>query len=232
MKKLTIIACAALILASCNDKKAGAKVPMKTLKDSFSYAFGTFVGAHMLKVNNIEEINWEVFKSAVETSIKNGDSALALDKTTIDRVINDYLAESKYGENKKNGEEYIAKRKGDGFKTSASGLLYKQLKPGNGVKPNITDTVLVYYTGKLPNGKVFDSNEGKSPFKTAINGGAIEGFLEALAMMDEGSEYEVIIPYDLAYGKTGMPNPYGGGEMIMEPYQTLTFTIKMVGIKR
>lgn len=231
MKKLTFIALAALLVASCGNKSNSGKPAMKTLKDSFSYAFGTFVGTHMLKANEIKDINWEVFKTAVEKSIVNGDSGLALDKESIDRVINTYLAEAKYGKNKKIGEDYLAAKKKEGYNQTASGLLYKVVKNGNGVKPGLTDTAMIYYTGKKPDGSLFDSNEGKSAMKVPMNSNfLVKGFMEALGLMDEGAVYDIIIPSSLGYGEKGMPDY--NGKMIIEPYQVMTFNLRMESIKR
>ncbi len=102
---------------------------------------------------------------------------------------------------------------------------------GKGIKPSITDSVYVHYTGKFIDGKVFDTSIGKDPLLTAMNGGVVAGFLEALNLMEVGSKFEVILPYDLAYGKQGMQNPYSG-EMMMKPYQTLIFEIELVSIKQ
>ncbi len=202
---------------------------MKTAKDSFSYAFGAYSGS-MLHNFKIKDIDWEIFKTALEEGLKNGDSSLALDRTAIGKVLNDYTIEAQFGANRAKGAEYIAKQKSNGYTNSPSGLLFKQIKAGNGVKPNITDTVLVHYTGKFVDGKIFDSNDGKEAFKTALNAGAIKGFLEALSMMDEGSTAEVIIPWNLAYGSEGQ-RTYTG-EMAIEPYTALIFTITLDGIKK
>lgn len=231
MKKLSIIALVVLVAASCGKKTTSGKPAMNNLKDSFSYAFGTFVGANMLKANEIKDINWEVFKAAVEKSIVNGDSGLALDKESIDRVINTYLAESKYGKNKKAGEDYLAAKAKEGYTQTKSGLLYKVTKAGNGVKPGLTDTAMIFYTGKKTDGQLFDSNEGKSPMKVPMNSNfLVKGFMEALGMMDEGSEYDVIIPAALGYGDKGMPDY--NGKMIIEPYEVMTFHLRMDSIKR
>jgi FKBP-type peptidyl-prolyl cis-trans isomerase len=230
MKRILIFACAVILLASCNDKKSGAKkVPLKTLKDSFAYAWGSYVGG-TLHSTSIKDINWDVFKAACEESMKNGDSGMLMDRRMVETVLNEYFLESKYGENKKKGEAYIAKHKGEGFKVTSSGLLFKQLKPGNGIKPLITDTVLIHYSGKFVDGKQFDSNIGGPAYKTSMNSGSVPGLLEALSMMDVGSDAEVIIPWNLAYGKDTR-NPYTG-EMTMEPYQTLVFTIHLDEIKK
>ncbi|NCP01353.1 MAG: FKBP-type peptidyl-prolyl cis-trans isomerase, partial [Sphingomonadales bacterium] len=47
----------------------------------------------------------------------------------------------------------------DGVETTASGLQYKVLKPGEGPSPTATDTALVKYEGTLRDGTVFDANE-------------------------------------------------------------------------
>jgi FKBP-type peptidyl-prolyl cis-trans isomerase FklB len=230
MKKLLIIACAVVALASCKDKKSSGKMPLKTLKDSFAYAWGAYVGG-TLHTTNIKDIDWDIFEAAFKEGMQKGDSGMLMDKELIGQVLDKYIVESKFGENRKKGEEYIAKQKGQGYTTTASGLLFKQTKPGNGVKPLITDTVMVHYTGKFVDGKIFDSNMGKDALKTSMNAGAIKGFLEALSMMEVGSEAEVIIPYQLAYGKEGNRNPYTG-EMQMEPFQTLIFLITLDSIKK
>src|SRR5690606_31903042 len=47
----------------------------------------------------------------------------------------------------------------EGVVTTASGLQYEVLQPGQGeVHPKATDTVLVHYHGTLMSGEVFDSS--------------------------------------------------------------------------
>jgi len=230
MKSLSILASVVILsMAACGDK-SGSKPTLKNMDDSFAYAFGGYSGS-MLHNFKIKEVNWEIFKAALEQGLKNGDSSLAMNRETIGKILNDYTIEAQFGGNKKLGDDFINKRKSDGYFVSKTGLLFKQIKAGNGVKPNITDTVEVHYTGKFIDGKIFDSNEGKSAFKTALNAGAIKGFLEALSMMEEGSTAEIIIPWQLAYGQEGSRNPYTG-EMSIEPYTTLCFTLTLDNIKR
>ena len=110
MKKLTLIACAVFLLAACNDSKSGKKPAMKTAKDSFSYAFGAYSGS-MLHNFKINEIDWDLFKAALEEGLKNGDSALAIDRETIGKVLQNYTVEAQFGANRVKGAEYIAKQK-------------------------------------------------------------------------------------------------------------------------
>lgn len=63
------------------------------------------------------------------------------------------------------------------------------------------DNVKIDYTGKLDNGQVFDSSEGKEPFEFKLGDGkVIAGFEDAVLGMGEGEEKEVKIPMDKAYG--------------------------------
>ncbi len=234
MKYVFILALACIASASTFSKKPKTKkveatetLVLRTALDSFSYAFGTYSGS-MLHGFKIDSLSWKAFQAAFEKSIKNGDSGMTFSKAEVGKILNDYVSEAQYGKNKAEGAAYINKRKAEGgFTQTASGLLYKITKPGNGVKGGLFDTAMVYYLGKHTDGKTFDSNIGSGqPFKTSLSGGAIAGFLEALLLMDEGAEAEIVIPYDLAYGKEGMRNPYTG-ESSMEPYKTLVFILKL-----
>lgn len=227
MKKLSIILCLSILAASCSDKKLDSKVPLKTANDSFSYSLGALIGSKMLKPKKVKEINWEAFKAALEYSMQKGDSGLAINKDELDVVLERYVNSVAYAEDKQKSADFLAKKKKEGgYTVTESGLLFKVVKPGNGVKPTITDSIMVYYTGSFISGEVFDSNMDGKPMKTGLNSGLIKGFLEALQMMEEGSEAEVIIPYQLAYGEKGQVNPYTG-QTIMEPYQTLVFKLKI-----
>lgn len=63
------------------------------------------------------------------------------------------------------------------------------------------DTVTVHYTGKLDDGTVFDSSEGKEPLEFAIGAGnVIPGFEQAVIGMSPGDAITTTIPSDEAYG--------------------------------
>lgn len=90
----------------------------------------------------------------------------------------------------------------------------KILEPGTGITPLFTDSVSVYYRGKLINGTVFDQNytgdlnpEVHVPTHFALQAsqtsggdGLIVGWITALQHMKEGQRVELYIPADLAYG--------------------------------
>lgn len=63
------------------------------------------------------------------------------------------------------------------------------------------DTVNVHYTGKLNDGTVFDSSEGRDPLQFVIGEGhVIPGFEEAVTDMNPGDSKTVTIPANQAYG--------------------------------
>lgn len=63
------------------------------------------------------------------------------------------------------------------------------------------DTVKVHYTGKLENGTVFDSSEGRPPLEFKIGEKkVIPGFENGVIGMEEGQSKNITIPKDEAYG--------------------------------
>lgn len=61
--------------------------------------------------------------------------------------------------------------------------------------------VTVHYTGKLKDGKVFESSAGKEPLHFDLGSGkVIPGFENAILGMDEGEKKTVEIAMDNAYG--------------------------------
>jgi len=63
------------------------------------------------------------------------------------------------------------------------------------------DKVQVHYTGRLTDGTVFDSSEGRPPLEFTVGEGqVIPGFENAVIAMEVGDKKTVEIPVDQAYG--------------------------------
>ena len=91
--------------------------------------------------------------------------------------------------------------------TTASGLVTKVIKPGNGKeKPTAESVVSVHYTGWQTNGKAFDSSVSRGqPAKFPLNR-VIPGWTEGVQLMSVGEERRFWIPEELAYkGRPGAP---------------------------
>jgi len=64
------------------------------------------------------------------------------------------------------------------------------------------DTVKVHYTGKLEDGTVFDSSEGRPPFEFKIGDKkVIPGFEKGVIGMEVGESRNIKIPMKEAYGE-------------------------------
>jgi FKBP-type peptidyl-prolyl cis-trans isomerase len=123
-------------------------------------------------------------------------------------------------------EAYIKENKLDLQKT-ASGLYYKITKtaPQN-PQAQKYDTVYVHYTGKLLDGKVFDSSLSRNePFQFVLGmGSVIKGWDEGIALLRKGEKAQLLIPSNLGYGAMG-------GGSVIPPFATLFFEVELIDIK-
>lgn len=88
--------------------------------------------------------------------------------------------------------------------TTQGGVFIRTLSEGDGAPIGMQDGVMIEYEGRLPDGTVFDSTEGRGPAPLLV-GGTIPGFAEALMQMRKGGSYTIRIPAALAYGASPPP---------------------------
>ena len=114
---------------------------------------------------------------------------------------------------------------GDGVKT-ASGLLYWDIRVGNGEVAKEGSRVRVHYTGWLTDGKKFDSSvDAGTPFDFRIgNGEVIKGWEEGVAGMRVGGKRQLRIPPALAYGAAGYPGAIPANA-------TLIFDVQLLAVQ-
>ncbi len=123
----------------------------------------------------------------------------------------------------KNGAFLAANAKKDGVKLTSSGLQIRTLKPGTGKHPEPSSKVTIHYTGKLINGKQFDSSIGGDPVTYPLSI-FIPGWIEGLQLMKEGEKVELVVPQDLGYGEAGHPGT-------IPPLQTLVFEVELFKVQ-
>eukprot|EP00339_Tiarina_fusa_P010341 CAMPEP_0117036300 /NCGR_PEP_ID=MMETSP0472-20121206/25720_1 /TAXON_ID=693140 ORGANISM="Tiarina fusus, Strain LIS" /NCGR_SAMPLE_ID=MMETSP0472 /ASSEMBLY_ACC=CAM_ASM_000603 /LENGTH=243 /DNA_ID=CAMNT_0004746011 /DNA_START=122 /DNA_END=853 /DNA_ORIENTATION=+ len=123
---------------------------------------------------------------------------------------------------KKDGEEFLENFldcNEEAIKTD-SGLVYYEMKAGEGEQPTLSNTVEVHYHGTLTDGTVFDSSVDRGQTISFPLGGVIKGWQEGLALMKEGGKATLVIPSDLAYGD-------GGSGETIPPGATLKFEVEL-----
>lgn len=97
--------------------------------------------------------------------------------------------------------------------------------PADGARPSRNDVVVVRYTGRFQDGKVFDSSKDQPGGTVTFPvGRLIPGWVVALQLMRPGDHWELIVPPEMAYGATGA----GGG--VIPPNATLVFDMELVSI--
>ena len=161
-----------------------------------------------------------IFLKGLTEGLLKTNSLSADSATKIEQQQYDYYTQQLKTRNADFLKNY-AKQKG--VKSTPSGLLYKVIKEGDGAMPADTSEVEVHYEGKLIDGSVFDSSYKRGETATFAVNQVIKGWSEAVKLMKVGAEYEVCLPYEIAYGERGTRG--------IPPYSTLIFKIELKSIK-
>lgn len=112
-----------------------------------------------------------------------------------------------------------------GAVVTASGLVYRALREGNGAQPLATDVVRVNYRGTLANGTEFDSSyKRNAPAEFPLNG-VIKCWTEGVQRMKVGGKARLTCPAAIAYGARGA----GGG---IPPNTTIQFEVELLAIAK
>lgn len=229
MKKASVFVAAMAVAVgvsatSCDSKKSAN---LKSAIDSASYAIGVSTGAGYK-----ENLKTLPDSANVDALIAGFTEALKGQKTSMtpeaaQAFLQTYFMEASAKQAtkaKEEGDKFLAENKTkEGIITTESGLQYKVVTEGKGVKPTAEDKVKVHYKGTLLDGKVFDSSiERGEPAEFGV-GQVIKGWTEGLQLMPVGSKYTFWIPSDLAYGERG------AGQDI-KPNSVLVFEVELLEI--
>lgn len=155
---------------------------------------------------------------------RNGESAVQFDAV---EVFSSFL--SKKDEMAQAAKDDAMKEideKSEGFEKTNSGLRYKIMDQGTGVKAGKGNEVSVHYKGMLMDGSVFDDSKQRgNPISFGLGEGrVIPGWDEGIALLSQGDKARFVIPPDLAYGSRG-----AGG--VIPPDAWLIFDVELVNVK-
>lgn len=222
------------IIQSLNDsvlvesrKMAGGPVPFVISKSVNKYDL--MDGLAMLKEGDSATFSIPI-DSLPEPRPPFGKKGDKLNVTFI--VVGKYASADQKAKDEKIIKEYMDKNKLKATPT-AEGVYVSVSEEGTGVQPKAGDTVYVHYTGKLLDGKVFDSSLDSTlrpgmklePIKFPIGRGfVIKGWDAGIAALKKGSKATLIIPSTLAYGLQGSPPAIPGNSV-------LAFDVQLIDVK-
>ena len=202
--------------------------------DKNSYALGMSIAHNMLQ-SGVKEVSFDDFVAGLKATLTRTEPAISYEEASelLDKYFqqlqekqfyNNRLMEQKYGKNREEGEKFLAENaKKEGVTVLPSGLQYKVIKEGSGRIPGPTDKVKCHYEGTFVDGEKFDSSyDRKQPAVFGVNQ-VIAGWTEALQLMDEGSVWQLFIPYNLAYGEAG-------AQGAIPPYAALVFKVELIEV--
>ena len=215
-KSLTLVLCAAVGFGACSQKTQRVYLgELKKLEDSVSYVLGLSEGMGM-KSQGLE-INPEIFIRAYQQGYAS-DTAGVMSMQQMQEVMQKYQTKVMEKQQAQAAQDAVpyrqaaekfleANKTADGVKTTASGLQYKVIKEGKGVKPtSADDRVRIQYSLSVlgKDGKISQPIEdtfqrGGEPVIFAMNG-LIKGMEEGLSMMNAGAVYDLWVSPDLGYG--------------------------------
>lgn len=216
----------ATYLISCTSPATPGKAPkLNNHMDTISYAIGLWVGTGPANVHDKDMLDIELIKKGIVNGIGESDTTFSMQD--LQMLLRDFTMEQQKKESEaaeQEGLDFLKenKNKKDVVETE-SGLQYRVIKEGAGLRPVATDSVKVHYRGTLIDGEEFDSSHGRGEPTVFQLNRVIPGWTEGVQLMSEGAIYEFVIPSNLAYG------PRGAGQNI-KPNATLVFEIELIEV--
>ena len=186
-------------------------------KDQISYTFGLTFGEQMHSVGITDQVSIDAITRGLKDGLQGKHSNPA-DRQQVQLFVHSVM-EAGLAHNKAAATDFLARNGQEkGIVTTASGLQYKIIAPGDRKAPAIapTDKVTVQYRGKLLDGSEFDSTYTRGTPATFKVNGVIQGWQEALILMKPGAKWQLFVPPELAYGAGPKPGIPGNSLLIFD----------------
>ena len=180
-----------------------------------SYSIGVTFGEQLYRAGLGKDVSVPDVARGMQDAV-GGKASTPEDRERISQFVSG-AREAMANGNRAAAKEFLAKNgKEKGVVTTASGLQYKILSPGDkkAASPQPTDIVTVHYRGKLLDGTEFDSSYTRGEPATFPVNGVIKGWQEALPLMKPGAKWQLFLPPQLAYDADSPP-PIPPGSMLL-----------------
>lgn len=205
---------------------APAPAPALTVPDeAASYSVGLVFGSQLHGAG----VGKSISVDAVVRGLKEGLAGKAMSPEDKERTVALMRAgrETLGARNRELAAAFLAKNTAaPGITTTASGLQYEVLSPGDAkaASATATDRVTVHYRGRLLDGTEFDNSDAHAQAATfSLNGGVIKGWREALLLMKPGAKWRLFVPPALAYDLNSPPS--------IPPGSLLIFDVELVKVE-
>jgi FKBP-type peptidyl-prolyl cis-trans isomerase FklB len=185
--------------------------------DQIGYEFGLTFGAQMHNAGISNEVSVDALARGVQDGLA-GKLITQSDQQQIQNFVRG-IHDKQLSRNEAAAKSFMERNgKDKNIVTTASGLQYKIIAPGDKKAPAIgpTDEVTADYRGKLLDGSEFDSSYSRGVPATFQVNGVIKGWQEALVLMKPGAKWTLFIPPALAYGPSPQPKIPAGSLLIFD----------------
>ena len=186
---------------------AGAPAaPPAISNEQAGYLFGLTFGEQLHGIGVTDQLSSKDIARGIQDALQ-GKKSTPADKQQVQEFARSLIT-AQQARNQKAAQDFLAANRGKpDVKTTASGLQYKVVSPGDAKGPAIaaTDQVTVNYRGTLIDGTEFDSSYSRGKPATFPVNGVIKGWQEALVLMKPGAKWELYVPPELAYGPQPRP---------------------------
>ena len=196
---------------------AGGPAAAPPNADQTSYLFGLTFGEQMHGVGISDQVSIEAITRGLKDGLQ-GKKTSPADRQQVQDFVRSVM-ETAVVHNQAAAKDFLARNGHEkGVTTTASGLEYKVVLPGDRKAAAVTptDAVTVQYRGKLLDGSEFDSTYTRGAPATFTVNGVIPGWQEALVLMKPGAKWQLFVPPELAYGASPKPGIPGGSLLIFD----------------
>lgn len=198
--------------AVAQDATPAAKMPQPPDKEKLSYALGMNLGLQLKNLGMTADP--QIISEAINDVL--AAKPTQLQESDIRGILRAAQATGHYKITSKNiadGEAFLARNaKAEGVKVLPDGLQYKVIKEGTGELPKQVQILTLRFRGTYTDGTEFQHNDSLDIPLWACT----KGLREALQMMKVGSEWQIVVPYNLAFGHQGEQSTGYGSTLIYD----------------